>query len=129
MPEKVGPELRLGNEEEAGINLSKNPPDSHGMIDGEEENVVCFRDRPGPLISCPGHRSKDDMTFWKLFFNDLQKRYRTKDLSDGCGMDPNGPLEEKAWDKTHSLDQFLSKPALKDSSNEKIGSQDRQDEC
>jgi hypothetical protein len=99
------------------------------MIDGEEESEVCFRDRLGPLISCPGHRSEDDVTFWKLFFNYLQERYRAEYLSDAGGMNPYRFFKRKAWKKTHPLNQFLSKSVLKDSTNEEIWSGDDQNEC
>jgi len=90
------------------------------MIDGEEENEIRFRDRFGPLISCPGHRSEDDVILWKLFFNYLQKRDGAEDLTHGCGMDPNGSFEGKAWEASHPLNQFLAKLPVDESSKQEV---------
>ncbi len=90
------------------------------MIDGEEENEICLLDRFGPLISCPGHRSEDDVTLWKLFFNYLQKRDGTEDLTHGCGMDPNRFFEGESWQKSNPLNQAPSKPSVDKSPEQEI---------
>ena len=56
----------------------------------------------------------------KFSFDSLQKGSRTKDLPNGCGVDPDRAFETQPLEETHSLEQCLSEPFLKEASDQEI---------
>ena len=103
---------------------------AQGMIDGKEEEQIGLRDlflaASFPVrvivVKTMGHCGNS-------FFDPLQKRDRTEDLPDGCGMDPDRFFEGEGWQKSHPLNQFPSKPPVDKSPEQEIRRSENKEKC
>ena len=88
--EEVGPEFRLGNEQETGPDFSKGPSDGERMVHRKKEDPVGFRDEfLCRLVAREGHGGQNDLAVRDFLLDPLQERDGTENLSDRCGMDPD----------------------------------------
>jgi len=65
----------------------------------------------------------------KIFFDPLDERDGTEDLTHGCGMDPNGFFEGESWQKSHPLNQAPSKSLVDQSPEQEIRRSENKEKC